>query len=259
MLFKNSFFIISFLVCFLTSCSNNSDPVLFEDSMTEDWQEKWFLDGHKATLENRESGLYFSGGTITKAQDPQEYHAHHAVLWTKQVFEGDLFISFEMTRVDSSDYGNTLLYVQAQGIGQPPYAEDIKVWENMRQIPAMDKYFTYMSLISLSFRKDLRCKRYPLRDMAGKSYEGAFFKPKEKYTGIKTGKTYRVEVEKKNPSFKLRLYDVSTDKLIKECSWDVTNNPKEQMPRLINKGRIGLRHMSTKQFIYKNFKVKQLR
>ena len=91
--------------------------ILFEDSMLDDWQEKWFLDGQKATLEHRNEGLYFSGGTITKSEDPEKYHAHHAVLWTKQVFEGDLLISYEMTRIDTSDYGNTLLYIQAQGIG----------------------------------------------------------------------------------------------------------------------------------------------
>ena len=27
-----------------------------------------------------------------------------------------------MTRIDQSDYGNTLLYIHAQGIGDEPYA-----------------------------------------------------------------------------------------------------------------------------------------
>jgi hypothetical protein len=43
------------------------------------------------------------------------------VLWTKRGFEGDLVIRFEMKRVDTSDYGTTLVYIQAQGIGKPPY------------------------------------------------------------------------------------------------------------------------------------------
>lgn len=234
------------------------ENVLFEDTMTANWQENWFLDGKKATVEHREGGLYVSGGTITKKQDREKYHAHHAVLWTKQVFNDDLFISFDMKRVDTSNYGNTLLYIQAQGVGTPPYANDITEWNKLREVPAMSTYFTYMSLISLSFRENIRCKRYPLRDVNGEPMDGAVFKPYGEYGGVKPGTFYSVEVEKKNPMITIRLYETKTRTLVKEFSWDVSKNPKEQMPRLIEKGRIGLRHMSTKQFIYKNFKVRQL-
>lgn len=67
--------------------SKAAEKVLFVDPMTENWQKNWFLDGQKATLEHRDGGLYFAAGTVTKKQDPENYHAHHAVLWTKQVFE----------------------------------------------------------------------------------------------------------------------------------------------------------------------------
>ncbi len=270
--------LLFFAVIFLFSCANNdrtqadksamtqkslganppNGEILFQDSMADNWQDKWFLDGEKATLEHRDGGLYFSGGTITKEQDNQEYHAHHAVLWTKQVFEGDLFIRFEMTRIDNSNYGNTLLYIQAQGIGHPPYVPDIQEWNEMRTIPAMDKYFTYMSLLSVSFRENIRCKRYPLRDVKGNVYEEALFKPMLEYDGIQPRKSYTVEVEKKNPYLTLRLYDTESKKLIITHNWDITKNPATQMPRLIEKGRIGLRHMSTKQFLYKNFVVRSL-
>ena len=73
-----------------TADSTTESPVLFKDSLTGNWQEKWFLDGRKATVKTSEKGLFFSGGTITKLDDPQEYHAHHAVLWTHQIFEGDI-------------------------------------------------------------------------------------------------------------------------------------------------------------------------
>lgn len=260
------FLIISFLFSLLVnSCTHNHQSIsegkpalIFEDSMSSSWQEKWFLDGEKATLEHRKNGLYFAGGTITKKQDPEEYHSHHAVLWTKQVFEGELLITFEMTRIDNSNYGNTLLYIQAQGIGKGPYVEDISNWNSLREVPSMSKYFTYMNLLSLSFRETLRCKRYPLRDMEGNAYKGAMFEPKAKYDGILPGKTYKVEVIKKNPLFTVRLYDAVTNKLVKKSTWDVSKNPKEQMLRLVHKGRIGIRHMSTKQFIYRNFKVQQL-
>ncbi len=231
--------------------------VLFEDSMMDDWQEKWFLDGEKATLEHRDKGLYFSGGTVTKSEDPENYHAHHAVLWTKQVFEGDLLISYEMTRVDTSDYGNTLLYIQAQGIGSEPYVEDIAEWSELRKIPAMNLYFENMDLISISFRENLRCKRYPWKDPKGEWYpKKGLIEPMVDYIGMIPGKKYGVEVEKRASSVTLRLYDGETKELLTDFTWHTTKIPEELEP--IQKGRIGLRHMSTKQFIYSNFKVERL-
>ncbi|MGD1979958.1 MAG: hypothetical protein PVJ98_11235, partial [Akkermansiaceae bacterium] len=140
--------------------------------MTSNWRDNWFVDGKEVTLEHRDGGLFFSAGTVTKAMDPEEYHAHHAVLWTKSEFEGDLRITYEMTRVDQSGYGTTLLYLQAQGTGRGPYAKDISEWNKLREIPAMNLYFENMDLISLSFRENLRCKRYPLRRPDGERYSG---------------------------------------------------------------------------------------
>lgn len=237
-----------------------SEPkVLFEDSMMEDWRDKWFLDGKLATLEHRDEGLYFSGGTVTKRQDPEAYHAHHAVLWTKDVFEGDILISYEMTRVDESDYGNTLLYIQAQGVGEEPYVEDITEWNEIREIPGMAEYFENMNLISVSFRENLRCKRYPWKDPDGNWYpKRGLIEPMVDYIGMIPGKKYKVEVEKRADSVNLKLYDGETDELFADNTWDTTKVPDQVQPHLIEKGRIGLRHMSTKQFIYKDFKVEQL-
>jgi hypothetical protein len=231
--------------------------ILFEDSMMDNWQENWFLDGQKATLEHRDNGLYFSGGTVTKSEDPINYHAHHAVLWTKQVFEGDILISYEMTRIDTSDYGTTLLYIQAQGTGTEPYVKDIAEWSKLREIPAMNLYFENMDLISLSFRENLRCKRYPWKDANGEWYPNrGLIEPMVDYAGIHPGKTYRVEVEKKASSVILRLFDASTNELLTNFTWDITKVPSEL--DTIKQGRIGLRHMSTRQFIYWDFKVERL-
>ncbi|HKK17229.1 MAG TPA: hypothetical protein VJ952_01000 [Opitutales bacterium] len=62
------------LTClFLSSCastqtigSQSAAKVHFHDDMTHNWQDNWFLDGEPATVEQREGGLYFSGGTVTK-------------------------------------------------------------------------------------------------------------------------------------------------------------------------------------------------
>jgi len=234
-------------------------PVLFEDDMMEDWQESWFLDGKEATLEHRDGGLYFAAGTVTKQDDPVEYHAHHAVLWTKQVFEGDIKISYELTRIDDSNYGTTLLYVQAQGIGEGRYKKDITEWNDFREIPAMNKYFEYMDLISLSFRENLRCKRYPFKDSEGEWYPGrGLIKPMVDYSRMQPGETYRVEVEKRAAALKLRLEHVKTGEMLLDHTWDLTQVAEGLEPQLIRKGRIGLRHMATRQFIYKDFKVERL-
>jgi hypothetical protein len=237
------------------------DSIVFQDDMTGDWTEQWFLDGNEnATVENREDGLYFSGGTVTKPMDREAYHAHHAVLWTKQVFEGDLRISFEMTRLDESDYGNTLLYILAEGVGYGPFAEDITEWQEMRNVSAMSKYFNNMNLLSLSFRNNLRARRYPLRDHPDPNQEaqGGTVRPHVDYIGMVPGKTYLVDVQKEGPNLTLRLADKATGESYADHTWDMTQVGGEKAAEIIEKGRIGLRHMSTKQFLYKNFKVEQL-
>jgi hypothetical protein len=256
----------------LTSCTSpgankmksTSSPfdakILLEDSMAANWEKNWILDGEKATVEHRDGGLYFAAGTVTKSQDRVLYNAHHAVLWTRQVFEGDIKISYEMTRMDDSNYGTTLLYIQAQGIGVPPHVEDITQWNELRKIPDMGTYFTYMDLLSLSFRENLRCKRYPWLD--AELYDGprGLIPPMVDYQGdnIERGKTYEVEVEKRDKSLKLKLVEKGSGRIMIDHTWDTTQIPDDIEPKIINKGRIGLRHMSTRQFIYKDFKVEQL-
>jgi hypothetical protein len=231
--------------------------LLFEDNMMGNWQKNWFLDGKKATLEHRNEGLFFAGGTVTREDDPEEYHAHHAVLWTKQIFEGDILIQYEMTRIDSSNYGNTLLYIQSQGLGSEPYVEDITQWNQLRKIPIMSAYFEKMNLISLSFRENLRCKRYPWKDSIGEWYpKRGLIEPMVDYVGMIPGKKYGVEVEKRLSALTLRLYDAETKELLTHFTWDLSQVHEELEP--VKRGRIGLRHMSTKQFIYRTFRVEQL-
>ncbi|MFH4968323.1 hypothetical protein V8G61_08975 [Gaetbulibacter sp. M240] len=233
--------------------------ILLEDAMTGNWQENWFLDGKEATLSNSKDGLFFSAGTVTKSDDPIQYHAHHAVLWTKQEFEGDIKICYEMTRVDDSDYGTTLLYIQAQGIGSSPYVKDISAWSKFREIPSMETYFTYMNLLSLSFRENMRCKRYPWKDENLEWYPGkGLIQPMVDYGKILPGKTYLVEVEKRTNSLRLRLFEKESQKLMIDQLWNTGNILMDNDLKRIEKGRIGLRHMSTRQFIYRDFKVERL-
>lgn len=232
--------------------------IIFEDPMTGDWQENWFLDGKHASLRASADGLFFSGGTLTKEDDSLAYHAHHAVLWTKKEFEGDINISYEMRRIDESDYGTTLLYIQAQGIGTPPYLQDISTWNHLREVPDMGIYFTYMDLLSLSFRENLRNKRYPWRDEELNWYPGrGLIEPMVDYGEILPGKTYRVQVEKRAASLRLRLVEKDSGHCMIDHTWNTDAIAGGIEPKRIQKGRIGLRHMATRQFVYRNFKVEQ--
>ena len=135
--------------------------------------------------------------------------------------------------------------------------DDIAEWNELREIPAMSLYYENMDLISLSFRNNLRCKRYPWKDPNGEWYPNkGLIEPMVDYIGIIPGKKYSVELEKRNASVTLRLYDSETKERLTDFTWDTTRVPEDLEP--IQKGLIGLRHMSTKQFIYCNFKVEQL-
>jgi hypothetical protein len=237
---------------------SSGSKVLFEDPMTDNWREHWFLDGKKATVEHRDGGLYFAAGTVTKAMDPVEYNAHHAVLWTKQEFEGDIRISFEMKRVDTSDYGAVLIYIQAQGIGTPPYVKDIYAWRKLREVPSMDEYFNYMNLLSISLRENIRCKRYPWNDVEKHIAFDPLIPPMYDWHGLTPGKWFRFEIDKRLRSLTFTMYDADSGKCLTECTWDTSKNTEGRLPRFVTKGRIGLRQMSTRQSIYKNFKVVQL-
>lgn len=244
-----------------TQATNVSDipRILFEDPMTGDWRENWFLDGKEATLRNGDDGLSFAAGTIAKWHDPVKYHAHHAVLWTKREFAGNIRISFEMTRKDDGD-GATLLYIQARGVGTPPYVKDIREWSDRREIPAMAEYYTYMDLLSISFREDLRLRRYPWKDKNGEWYpDRGLFEPKLDWHGMAPGESYFVEVEKRDSDLTLRLYTTDRKTLEVEHTWDTSKGAEHRDPPLIQEGRIGLRHMATRQLGYKNFRVEQLR
>ena len=62
---------------------------VFYDPCTEDWKNNWSLDGQRAKITNQKDGMNFIAG-------PEAFNdAHHAVLWTKQDFKGDLKIEYE--------------------------------------------------------------------------------------------------------------------------------------------------------------------
>jgi hypothetical protein len=221
----------------------------FYDPGTGKWQEKWFLDGERAIVKNTETGMVFSGGAV--AGD----HASHAVLWTNEVFAGDVKIEFDFTRLDTINRWVNILYIQATGKGIPPYIEDIAAWSNLRQIPYMHSYFDNMDLLHVSYaafgndndKPDdyVRARRYPrpqdenfgMTNISPDYFNTELFQPGIEYhfTFIKTSEDLFFEVKNHN--------------IKKLFHWPLKNVEP------LKAGRIGIRHMWTRCSRYRNISI----
>ncbi len=243
-----------------TTSENAKESILFEDSMTEHWKKNWFLDGKNATLEHRDSGLAFitNASKVDKRVDRAAFDARHAVLWTRQEFEGDIRISYTCTKLPGCGW-QKLIYVQAQGIGEEPYGEDIYAWRDHREVAVMSQYFKYMDLIALSLRNKVRCKRYPWMDMEGNRLEGEF-KPRAENKGMPKGHELHVLVEKRKKSILLRIKDVETGEYVIDHTWNLADEKviKNREPKFVEKGRIGIRLMGGHKILMRDFKVERL-
>jgi hypothetical protein len=226
---------------------------LFFDGCFSDWTAQWQLDGEFATVKNTKRGMVFSAG-------PEEFnHAHHAVLWTKNSFKGDVRIEYDYTRLDKVDKWVNILYIQATGKGGD-FPKDIMEWADYRKEPWMKNYFETMNLLHISYaafgKEDrgpagdyVRCRRYPKAEngsFADTEIHPAFFR-----TGLfRSNRTYHITAIKRGD----RLFFNVRDRGGKETlfSW--------QSPRIgeIAEGRIGLRQMWVKSARYKNFAISVL-
>ena len=242
------------------SMIRTDQKVLFEDAMTENWQKNWFLDGKRATLEHRDGGLAFitTASKVDKRVDRAAFDAQHAVLWTRREFEGDIRISYTFTKLPGCSW-QKLIYVQAQGVGTPPYEKDIHAWRELRDVARMDKYFNYMNLISLSLRNQIRCKRYPTRDTDGNGLKCEFL-PRAENKGMSEGREYHCLVENRKQSILLRIKDVETGEHVVDHTWDLTDESvlKNREPKSVERGRIGIRQMGGHKILMRDFKVEQL-
>lgn len=250
----------------LASCNSEKSSeevkestILFEDSMKEDWQKNWFLDGKNATLEHRDGGLAFiTDYKVDKRVDRAAFDAQHAVLWTKEEFEGDIQISYTYTKLPECSW-QKLIYIQAQGIGEKPYVEDIHAWRELREVAVMSRYFNHMNLISLSLRDDIRCKRYPISDSEGLSIKNEFM-PRAENKGMPEGREFHCLVEKRRESILLRITDVETGEHAIDHTWDLTDEGvmENRDPKFVEKGRIGIRLMGGHKILMRDFKIEQL-
>lgn len=221
----------------------------FADSGQEDWQQKWFLDGERAVVKNTEKGMVFAGGPMVWD------HASHAVLWTRDSFEGDLKIEFDFTRLDTINRYVNIIYIQAVGKEQGPYTKDISEWSELRQIPYMNSYFDTMDLLHVSyaaFGNDddepndyVRARRYPRPETDSFGVTG--IEPDYFATGLFTpGVEYHFTFIKTDDDLFL---EVKNKKVRKLFHWPM------QDVRTLEAGRIGIRHMWTRCSRYSNITI----
>lgn len=218
---------------------------VFSDSCTENWREKWFLDGVVGTATNTDQGMILTAGPEFKND------AHHSVLWTKDIFQGNLKISYQYTRLDQAPNCVTILYIQAAGSGKGPFAKDITKWNNLRKVPAMRMYFDHMDSYHISYAANpgmedayLRGRRYipESQGLKGSELKPDYSTPELFETGVK----HEITVIKKDHQLYMRVQNPDQTSYF--------NMKNFELPDIVE-GRIGLRHMFTRSACYANFSV----
>ncbi|MFA5046028.1 MAG: hypothetical protein WC542_08875 [Paludibacter sp.] len=235
------------------SLENLSWKQTFSDDFKKPWSSNWFLDGQKAKLKNTKNGLLFKAGP-TPAND-----ANHAVLWTKQSFEGNLRIEFDFTRMDTATKYVNIIYLCATGSGAGEYDNDISKWSNLRTVPAMKTYFEHMHAYHISFaayendnlnpENDYIRARYYLPER-GKGLNGTEMKPDYSRTGLfKSGVLNHITIIKNGDDIFMKIKNSGKEQI---CRWKTNNFPA------LNSGRIGLRLMGSRVSEFGNFRVFEL-
>ena len=222
---------------------------VLEDEGTGDWHAHWFLDGRNASISHSPSGMDFHAGP-TFGND-----ADHAVLWTHEEFEGDMRIEYEFTRLDNAHRCVNILYLQATGSGDEPYATDITKWNHLREVPAMREYFGHMHTYHVSYAAFgntdevtpgyIRARRYMANELDGTEISpdydpGDFFA---------TGVPHRLTCIKSGDHIYFRVKNEQRELL---CHWHNTEFPS------IVRGRIGLRQMFTRASRYRDIRISLL-
>lgn len=263
---RNIIFVVLFF--FTSNCQSKDDAsrklydnlvsaqhwtLVMDDECTDNWQDQWFLDGTRAIITHSDKGMNFAAGSELMND------TCHAVLWTKDSFEGDLKVEYDFTRTDKAVKCVNIIYLQVVGVGKGAYTKDISQWNQLREVPHMRTYFRNMDALHLSYaafamqNEDansdyIRARRYPVKEgdqfSASTEVEPTFFD-----TGLfKTNVKYHIIYVKTTDDLFMRVVGGGCDELY---HWGLTSYPELQ------KGRIGLRHMFTRASTYKNFKVYQ--
>lgn len=218
---------------------------VFVDDGTGNWQDKWTQDGKKGVIKNTANGMDYASGTGSTNED-------HEVLWTKDVFKGDIRIEYDFTRLDTLDRNVCILYVQATGLGTEAFSTDIMSWAAYREMPKMSYYFRNMNALHVSYAVSvdgyIRARRYPI--LPNKTWNDTKIPPLYSGEGFfETNKTYHMTVIKKGSLFMMEVKGEGKRKLF---GWDTSGFAP------VTEGRVGLRQMFRRHSRYANFKISLL-
>ena len=225
----------------------------FFDPGTKDWKLNWHLDGLKATVNNNSKGMDFKAGPTYRDD------SCHAVLWTKKIFEGDIKIEYEYTKLDTFTRAVTIIYLLATGCQEGPFEKDIFRWNHLRVKPSMRTYFNNMNTYHISYAAFpmnsqgpdddyIRARRY--MPLAKNGLDGTALEPDYFKTGLfKNGIHYKITIIRKANDLFMNVNGDGKDML---CYWKTDSHPP------IIEGRIGLRHMFTRAARYRDFRVSVL-
>ena len=233
-------------------CARDWKKKMF-DSGAGHWRDCWFVDGERADIRNTAKGMVFSAGPV--ARD----HGSHAVLWTHDIFAGDIKIEFDYTRLDTITRYVNILYIQAAGKGEGPYTKDIREWSELRQVPFMASYFNTMDLLHISYaafgNQDdadedyVRARRYPTRP--DRQFNQTDLEPDNLNTGLfRPGVTYHFTAIKTDDDLFLDVRNSDKGALF---HWPLANVEP------LRPGRVGIRHMFTRCSRYANVDISTLR
>ncbi len=221
--------------------------VLFEDDCTGDWKRKWHLDGKIGYVENSKKGMDFHAGPEIRND------AHHAVLWTRESFSGELLIEYDYTRLDERDAQVNIIYIEATGSGEGEYSKEIFEWNDLREVPSMRTYYNHMNTLHISYAAlspegdYIRARRY--RPDVGTGLKGTDLGATYNTGFFETGVKHHITIIKKGYDLYMKVSNSEQTVLYK---FDYREHPE------ITEGRIALRHMYSRSSRYNNFVVKQI-
>lgn len=244
--------LLAMLCC--SAIANDSDDgweIVFSDPGAGDWQEYWFVEGLKATVDYDDGSLVFTSGPVPKEQ------ASHAVLWTKKNFTGDVRIEYDYTRLDSmtDTTAVNILYIQATGLGTEASPTDIYLSTKQREVPWMKSYFLNMNALHISYATTgpkrayyVAARRYPAKEQENFMH-GTMIKPVfEDIHLFEPGETYHITALNEGERL---TFTAERDGKTHTFEWDTSAYPA------VTEGRIGFRHMWARSSRYQNIKVFQ--
>ena len=236
---KSVFFITLFSICFLSIFKVNK--------VNAAWQEQLFIPGTKGNIEKdwikdgvNGKATYTNEGMLFDTANGTG-DAYSSILWTKQVFKGDVRLEYKFKRLNTNINNGksmvSMVLLYGHGIGGQ-YPDDISTWKRPVSGQGFHKTMNHHSISYATSYKRIRTRINTGRNLVKPEYTHVpYFKPGVWHKIIVTKKGLKLSMEVENLDSKQK--DV--------YSWD--------LPRTYNHGRVGFRQMYMYKNLYKDIKI----